>query len=42
MSEKDFRERSLLAQAYGKRFSENVAPVEANRQLFLKALASSL
>jgi hypothetical protein len=40
MSEADFRERSQLAQEYGKRFSENPAPVEANRELFLKALAS--
>jgi len=40
MSEPVFRERSQLAQEYGKRFSENPAPVEANRELFLKALAS--
>jgi glycosyltransferase involved in cell wall biosynthesis len=40
MSEPVFRERSQLAQEYGKRFSENPAPVEANRELFLKASAS--
>ncbi len=39
MSEPVFRERSQLAQEYGKRFAENPALVEANRELFLKALA---
>lgn len=40
MSELVFQERSQLAQEYGKRFTENPALVEANRELFLKALAS--
>jgi glycosyltransferase involved in cell wall biosynthesis len=40
MSEPLFRERSQMAQAYGKKFTENPALVKANRELFLKALAS--
>jgi len=40
MSEPIFRERSRLAQAYGITFAENPALVEANRELFHRALTT--